>query len=246
MEEAQLEQIQQYLDGHLKGDQLIAFEARLAEDAALAAQVRELKDIDLSLESIGVDHFQKRMEAWEEEHVSGARQDRSGKYASRWAMAAIALVLIGVSLFILPDAGPDGRSLYAAYFEPYPNLVTSRSEEHSEKLIAGMMAYDNLDYAQACTTLADYLVEKPEDRLAMLYLAIGLIREGKHEEAQGWLDKSKTNTLYQEQAEWYTLLNLLASEQLEEAQSYASTLLKKEDHYKLESIRALYDQVIRK
>lgn len=148
----------------------------------------------------------------------------------RTGCGALAFVLMG----LLSGCTSDDADLCESTFQPYPDLITGRviSERH-KGLLNGMEAYTKGDYAQAAELLSAYTETLAFNKASLLYLANSYLALGKPFEAELQLDRLELSPLkehYTDQTEWYTVVCLVCSAQLDRALEAAQRIAQGRRH----------------
>ena len=221
------DKIQQYIQGQLTGAELEAFENGLKEDPALQEEIRSEMLIYAAASQIRDEELRGRMNLLE--HQIDDKPAINFAVLLRWA-AVLLLITIPLYFFIV-ESGTSSKELYAAYFEPYPNVLGPSRDDDSFG-VNGMVEYDANDYDQAVEKLSKTLSANLQNDAVRLYLGISLMETGKSSEAIKVFDQISDDSRFINQAKWYTSLAYLAKnntdaaifllEELEIESSYAS------------------------
>lgn len=149
----------------------------------------------------------------------------------RWCV--LPLLVMGCS-----EQPPQGDAC-ARYFKLYPDLNPDRIRFSTNAgFVDGMAHYNRGDHASAIAALSTYLERRDADKGAYLYLANSYLAIGKPYDAELQLDHLEQSNLaqFQDQAEWYTVLCLLCSDQTARALTAARSLANARAHtYKREA-----------
>lgn len=226
------EEIQQYLDGKLKGEALTKFETALQTDRELAQEVAELKETEESLRAAGYDAFKMEVQQWERDYRSQKRRS----WLPYLAIAASIAIAIVASVMIFRDASPGPDQLFALHFQPYDDLILVRDPEigSDQRLLAdGMEAYNDKRYTDAEKLLGEYVeTHASPDKTPVLYLAIAQTMTGNYNNAEvNFLELLDDDRLGQ-QAQWYLSLMYLKNNQPETAKEIIQQIKDTPGHYK--------------
>ncbi len=242
------EMIREYLEGSLKGDVLKDFENRMKEDATLAKEVKDLKEVILGLKSLGVDKLKEEVGEWEKEYRNSIPENK-GKVRSLsivYSVAASIVVLVVAGIYFYSFNTPDYQSLYAENFTPYEDMILARGEEgiaDEELLSEGMTAYNEQQYDLAINKLSDYLSNNPEKYGVAFYIGLAQLELNNIEEAIANFKIAQKDPLFLQQAQWYQALSYLKSEQLDQAKNILQLVEDQNSHYKREAAGELLKDI---
>jgi len=127
------------------------------------------------------------------------------------------LVLALLSLYACN--GPAGDPC-TTFFTPYPDHYSGvERNRNNARFLDAMAPYQAQDYSAAATSLTDYVRVTGANPMARLYLASSLLAIGKPFEAEMHLDVFERSRLKEarDEAEWYTLLCWVCSDQYDRA-----------------------------
>lgn len=207
-----IERIDRYLNGQMEAEEKQAFDAEVAADAQLAAELALQKDmIDFlrrkdhrsllqnELKVIGSDYFKTTQEP--------AKVVQMPRRRLRWIMAASAAAVIALLLvwqFLLPS------NLYNKYAAYAPLSLAEKSATTTVDWSTTEAAFNSGDYKTVETQLTQYLSEHPNDQLANLYLGICKMELNKLEEArQIFQSFANADASMKDYADWYLALSYL-------------------------------------
>jgi tetratricopeptide (TPR) repeat protein len=232
------EQIELFALGRLSGNDLEAFEARLAADPDFAAEVaREVELIQAIRLAPGVDALRSQLEIIEKE--AGERAETANKKPGRaisfrllFAAAAAVMLCVAAIWFFNRTPSMTAQELFAAHFQPPATMsaqVTGRGAEDTTQtpdtpffslLEAAEQDYNKGNPAGALEKIAR-LQALPEssgfsDRLAF-YAGLGCLQTGKPEQAIREFEKIRED--YPSEKPWYLALARLNAGQTAEAKA---------------------------
>ena len=126
----------------------------------------------------------------------------------KWLSVAASIALLIALFFVFKDRFLPNQQLpsYADLEQHTPLALTQMGGEDTYATQAEA-AFNKGDYQAAGAALQAYLQEKPNDRLAQLYLAISLIETGQQEEARKWLEPLLQSVDFKEKAIGYMALS---------------------------------------
>ncbi|HQV52271.1 MAG: hypothetical protein IPF95_14235 [Flavobacteriales bacterium] len=119
-------------------------------------------------------------------------------------------------------------------FMPYPDLNPNRiGNRQNDLFIDGMIAYNDKDYAGAVEKLKPFVMKRNSDRSAQLYLACSYLALNKPYDAELALDHVENGNLgqYKDEAEWFTVVCWVCSDQLDRARSGAKKIADRKHTY---------------
>lgn len=237
-EELDIELIEKYLKGTLTPEELKNFDQRIKDDADFAEKIEDYKDIIDGIQLASHHEFKAEVASWEEEIKA---EEGKGKQLvfTPWkkylSIAATLILLVTAGIyFLMPPKAVDSQHLFYAYFTPYEDIITVRGDESDvfqEKLQQAMVHYNNQNYQGAITLFRSYLESKPEDDAARLYLGICFLTEKEFKKSIDSFDPIiSTEGRFKDQAEWYSALAYLASQDLDRAKQSLSFIVDQQGH----------------
>lgn len=156
-----------------------------------------------------------------EEEKNDAYQPR--KY--RWIATAGAVIVILLGWIFLYPQEPDYKALFAAYFEPYPDVITEEVKNEPGELAGDIRNafrhYNNSDFREAAIAFGQIYQETEED-FAYFYQSVSLMADGNTEqavnnlEAHNWSEPENYRTVTQ----WYIALGYIKLKEKEKAVDY--------------------------
>jgi len=193
------DRIGDYLEGRLSDNQQVAFEAEMARNPKLAEEVQ------LEQETRQLLQLHKQAAYKEELQELDARMQRAAhlkQFRRRWwgfgVVAASILLALGIwGLWSTYDP-------YEEAFAPYPDRLTTRSQQGSYPLNRAMEAYNTGDYRQAIEQFV--AVNATADPETSLYLGISHLADQNYAEALSALQTLSDTSLYYQPAQWYMAL----------------------------------------
>ena len=154
------------------------------------------------------------------------------------------LLVLAVVCLLGCGTAPAG-DLCIHTFKPYPDMVSGRVRTTLNGTYLDAMAkYSQEDYTGARDGLKHYLEEKGFEKNAHMYLACAYLATGEPFEAELQLDHlERASTMqFKDQTEWYTVVCLLCSDQLDRALEGAVKIASSKAHrYKIEAAQLVKD-----
>lgn len=242
------ETIEKYIDGELKGTELLKFEKLLSTD-------RDIKrDYNLSLElnnSIMEDDVMALRETmnymYQDETIVKRIPTVFTKRKFYYYAAASAALLIATGGLMQRLSGPgmDTSGVYEKYYSPYEVTVTYRSgnTEVDRLLLNALERYEEKDYEHALVLFEEVLESRQNDMAVNLYSGISYMEEEKYQKATKSFNSiiSDKDNLFIEQAKWYLAMCYLRTEKTNKAQDVLREIIKEESYYKEQAVRVLRD-----
>lgn len=153
-------------------------------------------------------------------------------------IAASIAILLGVTLFVF-NQNPTADSLYASYFEPYPNTVAPIVRNATEKSLESdaFAAYEKGDFQQASELFKEIFKTSDEEYISF-YQAISMMELKQSEKAEQIFTSTQWSEPYKERADWYLALNYLHQNKIAQANSVLEKIVKNKT-YKFEEATKL-------
>lgn len=256
MNEHRFDEVENYLTNKMSGEERKRFEQRCEEEPDLSAEVDETQILidgirfaaaERSREDV-LDQLQRytgREEEREAARFEIGRFTRSKQMNwSMMAVAASALLLIGLGLFIFSKAKqvtPD--QIFAEYYETFPNLEVRNVRGMQGELDLrrqAYWAYDQQDYEEAEELLTDWLSADAGTDADLFYLALTQMELKKWESALQALQKvDEAGGKYSMDAKWYMGLTYLKLDQKEKAKAALKEVLHTAQDQSTKAARAL-------
>ena len=117
--EGELELIDWYLNGELQGAGRAAFEARLAQDAALAAELEAYRQLQEGFQAARGEAFREKIQHWESQQAPKSRLRPASRrpLLFRLAAAAAVLLILGLSLRWYAKVNYADTALAAQFYQ---------------------------------------------------------------------------------------------------------------------------------
>ncbi len=216
------ELIEQYLQQQLPPGAAAAFETRLQADAALAAQVQEVRVLLLGVQEAALkEQLQGYHKGWSE--VQPVVKKQAGvRQLWRWSAAAAAVLLLAMGVWWWTGRPSATEKLYRAYYKPDPGLLTAMGPATAYAFEHGMVAYKNEEYRQAIDQWQPLLQTTLSSDTVRYFL--GMARQAMHQydSAAALLQPlaESSNRAFHKEASWYYGLLLIRSGKGKEAIRY--------------------------
>jgi tetratricopeptide (TPR) repeat protein len=232
--------IEQYVNNTLSEQERNAFEQQLAQSEMLRAAVEEMALIREGIVRASraqALHTLKELEAT----LPAIEAPVVPLWRNTWLQMAAGLSLLAVAVYLLWPRTQEPATLYAEYFEPYPNIImpTVRGvlETDSTLKAQAYRAYDRQEYTQAIS-LFEQLREK--DEAVLLYLGNSYLALSQPQKALPLFEKVVNEyEVFDEQAEWYLAVTYLKLEDREKATAALQKVVARESSYKTKAQQIL-------
>jgi tetratricopeptide (TPR) repeat protein len=229
-----IELIESYLEDRLSESEKADFEKRLGSDPEFEKEYNDFKKLIQGIDVFGADEFSSTVAGWEGEiKAKSQTQNRTQRYRLYAAAAIILMVLLPIGYLLLnPFSGNSNDALFAAYFEPYDDVITSRAGVADDALIQGMKLYEAGSFKESMRFLKNYVKDQPNDDEARFYLAITALASGELDIAQKELTELLQNKeyLFYEQVQWYLALTYLKADNHDQLTRVLTTILANDSH----------------
>lgn len=231
-EEKDIELIEAYHQGRLDDVDIAAFERRRAEDAGFDQKAEDYLHIMKEVRSFGEQDFMQKLKSWEKD-IAGEKKAKVIPLRKILSIAAIlVLLMVPIGYLLLHDAfKADHQQLFTAYFEPYDDVISERSEQAS-LLDKGFSAYNQENYMAAVAYFEGYIDKNPADQGIKTYLGISYLAAGESGKAEGILKEISQNAtgIFKEVSDWYLVLAFLKSDKKENMHSQLLLISSQENH----------------
>ena len=200
------EQIEAYLAGRMPDQEKIEFESLMGEDPELAREVRLHDDLARGLNVPDVEQLRATMR----KVISKQGEQPMIPFIRRYhrhLIAACIILILGVIAIVQFTYKPTPQQLFAQYFEPYPDVLTSRDDTDIEPRLLEAMAHYNRQEFDAASPLFEVVVQSGRaTALVYLYYGVNELARGDGEKALELLNEKKSQTILQYDFKWYLIL----------------------------------------
>ncbi len=203
------ENIENYIDNELRGQDLAQMEAAIEEDEDLKQEYRFRKEVNEALKEEDVMNLRAKLQ-----NISGVESQtrpavmewvKRSKVAVAAASLAFLVGLGGIGYHYLNAPETTGE-IFHKYYEPYETTITFRSADTELNLLLteAYEMYQKENYTQALE-LFRQVMDKREDMAARLYSGISYMEIEKYQKASKSFRSviEDENNLFLEQAKWY-------------------------------------------
>ena len=227
-----VKQITEYLNGELEGDALQNFENEMSVDAEFRQLVEEDRLIREGVQLMVLEKTKRELQELEKELSGSQSRKKTTNVISlrRWmGWTAAAVVLIALGWWVLFDKDQvTHEDLYAAYFEPEPNLFhpEQRGGEELALIDRAFQAYDYENHEQAIRLFEDLLKER-YDASVQFYLGVSYLADENPDKALKALnDFLKNSQDMQNEAKWFMALAHLKSGEIDKTREQLEVITK--------------------
>ncbi len=206
-----------YIKGALAAEETADFEKRLQEEEAFRQDFEEYKVLAANVQQYGITQLQKDIASWEKK--------ASKKSPFKWWYAA-AVLIIGLSglTWVLLNSGEGNEAIFAAYYKPYPDIVTERGDG-TDQWLEGMALYNNGSYEEAIKIFEPAIRDNGDSKPIQFYLALSHISSGHPKKSIHYHEPLiLTDHYLADAANWYLGLSYVATGDIKKASEIFETL----------------------
>ncbi|MDN3724037.1 tetratricopeptide repeat protein [Aequorivita sp. SDUM287046] len=192
------ELIQKYFEKSLSPEEAAMFENLLA-DKEFADEVAFQKKIKKVITHEERATLKDKLRTFENQKTS------TDKW---WYAAASVFVLLGTAIWFMGQK-PDYDTLYASYYETYPNVIAPVVRNNNDTITDTEKAfayYEKQDYNKALEIFQTIIRTSPQEEYAQFYSAISYMELAKFSEASKILSGTNWSKKYADDAIWYLAL----------------------------------------
>ena len=206
-----MKEIDEYIHSELSGDELACFESELITNKKLQDEIEFMKAIEIALNESDVMQLRTNLERIAGEISTEKQTQRSfaGKFVKRIALSSVAaclVVMFGITGLLSSHSSPG--NLYQKYYNKYEatGTVRSASINANKTLSEALVKYESRDYKGALELFDQVISGNPGNMAGHFYAGISLQEAGKYQNAIKEYETVIDNkdNLFTEQAEWYT------------------------------------------
>lgn len=232
-------QIEDYLNGSLKGEEKKKFEKKLASDSSL------VKEIVVHKAAIDIIKRNEELESKEYLQVLDEKitQENKRKNAVRvYGIAALLLVLIVLLVFFSKPEEKPPELLYAEYFSHYSvDVFLKRTEKKISIEEQALRYYEDKDYESALLLFNTLSPEKVNSYIRLSQGICYLEVEQLDSAVQSFSKVIKTQDEWSGIADWYLALAYLKNKNIKAAKSRFNKIVINESYKNKEAKKVLRD-----
>lgn len=226
------QEMEKYLAGEMGEDERALVDTHLA-DCELCCDAMEAMETDEESDHETVSFTESEIAFKEQlanEKQKESKPEKRIFSLNTWLGKAAAILFLGMSIYALWQQWKPKTAthLYATHFEPYEDLISTRSSETKLLNEQAMAKYNAGEYKQASELFDEILVNPPDHQLIFLYAAISYMKVDRDQESLEILKRlSNQSAALDEATNWYLGLLQLKMENnaaaLEQFKQLAST-----------------------
>ncbi len=218
----ELQNIEQYLVGEAGAEERIAFENKMATDAAWAAKVNEVR---LLLTGIETASLKDRLDSYHTSIKKNQLHQSGGKvisFSRKLMMAASIALLVSILAWLFLLRENKYEKLYAAYYKPDPGLMSAMGVSGNYLFNKAMLDYKTGNYKKAIEEWSKLKTAMSPNDTLNYFLGAAQQADGNNEAAVALLQSIANDTVnpFYKEACWYTGLSLLKQGKTNEAIPY--------------------------
>jgi len=232
---ADMQQIEKFLDGKMTSEERLEFEKKVSNDESLKMMMTDMsaliEGIKTSAEQTSKQEKLDRLKFFAEindiERMSEFDEEGQAKivpfYRKPWILSAAASILLVMVLagYFMRTQTPSHEKLYLSYFEPFDNPGSGvvRGDSKITLKTRAYGAYDNGQYQEAAK-LFEQLIADKDDAIARLCLGNAYMAQNEFAKAEkNFTEMLRKHTELITQAKWYLALTYLKENKMERAKS---------------------------
>ncbi len=235
-------EVEAYLTNRMSAEERLRFEQRCEEEPDLGASVDETQILLDGIRYAASARSKEEVLAQLQRYTGGEEEREATRFEigrftrskqMNWSMVAIAasaLLLIGLGLFLFNNVRPASPDqIFAEYYETFPNLEVRNvrgSQSQLDQRWQAYRAYDQEDFEEAERLLGDWTSSEAGTDADLFYLALTQMELNKWESAlQGLQKVDEAGGKYAMEAKWYMGLTYLKLDQKEKAKAALQEVL---------------------
>lgn len=242
-DEKNIDLIDAYVRGELKGVELSEFESRRLHDVEFDKEVKDYLLIIKGVRWSQEEAFVNKLKDWEGEIDQKGNSTKVIPIKRFFSIAAAVLVLaVAGGYFYWSSRNND--TLFDQYFQPYADAISSRSDSQNSCEQA-MAFYNQKEYDKAITYLSKCTEERPGDPAARCYLGIAYLANDRPNDAKVTFEKIARSEpgLFKEVAEWNLALTYLKLNETDSAKAMLQGIVKQKNHVFAETADELLHRI---
>jgi tetratricopeptide (TPR) repeat protein len=225
MEDAQMQEIEDFLANRLPAAESARFREIVAHDAFLAREVDLFRDLVEGVSRQGRGEVKGRLQRLEAtlraaDEPSLSLPSPAKAWPLPWWSEVAAVFLISVCAYAWLSRTSQSESRFAQFYEPYPYVASpvTRGSAQGEEA-AAFELYESGQYAAALSRLQRLLRDNGHAADLLFYAGIASIELGQYARAQAYLQGALRLPAhaFTPPATWYLALVHLKREQMEQA-----------------------------
>lgn len=203
-----LSQFDSYTAGKMTPKEKDVFEASLEKDVTLKQAFDDYLHLTEGLSAFGYAKFSEKIADWESE-IAAEKNTKIVPLKSWYMIAAtISLLIVAVLGWWKFGMQDSSEELYASYYQPYPDILTSRGSSGETLLNEALYYYESGNYELAIEKLNKVLADDQDNNELRFYLGQAYLANNDALKAQtvfrSLLDQN--NFALYDASEWYLAL----------------------------------------
>ena len=205
-----IKEIEGYIYNELTEQEMALFEAELANNTKLYAEIDLIKNIDKALQEKEIMQLRNNLRNIASDNIKEQQAERS--MIVKFKPRKIAIYMVAASLILL--MGITGLLRYTSEDNIYQNFYTkyetagisrSSNSTSNETFTLALQKYNNKDYQSALNLLQEVISKDDNNMASHFYSAVSLQELGKYKNAieEYQVVVVDKDNLFIEQAEWY-------------------------------------------
>lgn len=236
---ANIEDIESYINNELTDERMVSFEEELTSNQELINEVNLIRNIDMALKESDVMSLRNNLQHIAGDVASQKQTERSftGKIKSRKVVfstvAAAIILLLGITGLLSKQLSHE--EIYQKFYTKYETsgIVRSANLTANQALTEALQKFDKQEYQAALNLFSEVISRDQNNMVGHFYTGVSLQETGKYQNA---IEEFETvmidkDNLFTEQAEWYTGLCYLQTNENKKAYKQFKKIAKKEGFY---------------
>lgn len=241
------ELIQKYAHGRLSEIEQQTFDELLKSDPEFEKAVAEYDNVQAAIASHERVVLKKQLQQLEATQETRNTTEKPSRNYKRLAVAIVLILFFGLVSNYFIQLGNSNETLYATYFEPYPNALkpVTRNATSENPLHDALYAYESQEYEKAITEFDEVLKTNSAQKTEILfYKAMSLLNLGKEQEAIVILRTIKhSTTKFTPQIYWYGALIHIKFDEDEKALKALKYMDKIQTTFKIKERKVLKEKL---
>lgn len=236
----EIEELDRFLQLELNDDDLASFESELTSNPDLAAELELYREIDQAVAETDVMDLRSKLNEISKNAVREKRKERT--FIARFPNSRLAIGTIAASLILLVSITSqirhhnlnDEHELYTQFFSPYQATGIFRSDNTLDsKLSLALHTYNEGHLNESMELFKQILEADPDNPVSNFYLGMVCQETGNYPAA---IDSYRrviqaNNNLFVEQAQWYSALCGLQTENRKKAYKQFQQIAEQNSYY---------------
>jgi hypothetical protein len=242
--------IEKYLAGSLSKSEATQFQERLT-DIDFKNELQAHKTALLAVKSEGRKNLKAQFQQWDKNITSNKTQvEKEAKPKNNLWKLLIGLLLVsllGVSIYYFLNKEKPvviDKSLYAANFEAYPNVIAplQKGAPEEDAYKKAFQSYELKKYKEAENALAKL---DQNDEAVQFYRALNFMANKNYAQASITLSKviQNKNHRFLQPAQWYSALIAIQDQKMNQAKNMLTTIGNQSGHQYQKKAKSLLEEI---